>query len=524
MKRVIIILIFLFPFLIQNCLAEVIVAGIDENYPPHEFVEDGEAKGFNVDIMKAIALEMDREIIFKPMVWHKAMEALKNESIDILCMAAYEERKQYFDFSKPILDLKLAIFVKEEVTGITNIEDLAGHSVAVQKGDIAEEILQERKIDAYIIETGSQDDALKLVANGDVTAFLGNYYTGIYLIHKHDYKNIKVIGEMLTIGQRVIAVKKGNDELLADINAAINSIKASGVYDKIYEKWYGMPVYVEKGLPQWILYSIFGIFGLIGIAFIMLSLWNRALAKKVDERTAELQEYKDNLEEKVRDRTTEVKALTYALAHDLKAPLRSIQSFAFILSNEYMDILDEEGKDALERIVSATKRMEMLINDLLEYGRIERRKVEKTNIDMNELVEEIIKEMEELIRERDAEIKISELPCIKSDYEILKRIMINLIHNAVKFVEKERKPMVKIYGEGNDMVKIFVEDNGIGIPEECQQKIFELFERLHGREEYEGTGIGLAMVKKGVEKLGGKVGVKSVLNKGSIFWIELPRI
>lgn len=505
-------------------MAEVIVAGIDENYPPHEFVEDEEVKGFNVDIMKAIALEMDREIIFKPMVWHEAMKALKNGSIDILCMASNEERKQYFDFSETILDLKLAIFVREGITGITNIEDLAGHSVAVQKGDIAEEILQERKIDAYIVETDSQDDALKLVANEDVTAFLGNYYTGIYLVHEHDYKNIKVIGEMISVGQRVIAVKKGNDKLLADINAAINAIKASGEYDEIYEKWYGMPVYVEKGLPRWTVYSIFGLFGLLGIAFVLLSLWNRTLARKVAERTAELREYKDNLEEKVRDRTTEVKALTYALAHDLKAPLRSIQSFAFILSNEYIDILDEEGKDALKRITSATQRMEMLINDLLEYGRIERKNVEKTDIDMNELLEEIVKEMEELIKKRNAEIEISELPCIKSDYEILKRIMTNLIHNAIKFVEKEKKPLVRVYGKGNDTVKIFVEDNGIGIPEEYQQKIFGLFERLHGREEYEGTGIGLAMVKKGIEKLGGKVGVESMPNKGSIFWIELPRI
>lgn len=148
-----------------------LIAGIDYNYPPHEFIENGEARGFNVDIMRAIAAHMNESIEFKPMAWHEALDALKNGSIDALCMAKNEERRQYFDFSEPILDIKLAIFVNEEITGIASIEDLEGHTVAVEKGDIAEEILLNRGIKAFIIEADTQDEAMQLLAEREAGAF-----------------------------------------------------------------------------------------------------------------------------------------------------------------------------------------------------------------------------------------------------------------------------------------------------------------------------------------------------------------
>jgi len=500
--------------------AAAIIAGIDYNYPPHEFVEKGKARGFNVDIIKAIAEEMGSEIEFKPMTWCEAKEALKNGSIDILCMAENEERKQYFSFSKPILDLKLAIFVNAEITGIADIYDLEGHSVVVEKGDIAEEILQQKKINAYIIEANNQDDAMKLLARKEATTFFGNYYTGIYLIHKYGYKNIKIIGEAIDIGKRVIAVKKGNYMLLDAINESIDAIMESGKYDEIYEKWYGLHVYTAKKLPSWVFLAIFGLIAAIAGGFSILSLWNRALIKKVEERTSELIEYKRQLEEKVKGRTEELRALIFALAHDLKAPLRSIKAFASILLNEQE--LNEEGKDALQRILNAGERMEMLIGNLLEYGRMEMKEARIEKIDVNEIVEEVINEMQAFINERKAEIKIGKLPPVRGDRDIMKRVMHNLIHNAVKFVERGKKPVVEIYGEKNDVAKIFIKDNGIGIPKGREREIFALFAKLHGREEYAGVGIGLAMVKKGVEMMGGRVGVRSEEGKGSIFWVELP--
>jgi len=483
------------------------------------------AKGFNVDIMKAIAREMNETIEIKPMVWSDALEALKNGSIDVLCMAENEERRQYFSFSKPILTLKLAIFVREGITGIDNVYALRNHSVAVEKGDIAEEYLISKGIDAYIVETTSQEEALKLLFNGEVTAFFGNYYTGIYLIQKHGYGGIKVIGEEVEIGNRVIAVGKGNDELLERINESISSIMERRIYDDIYRKWYGVEVYRNEGIriPSWFVNGIVIITAFITFLIFAIAIWNRKLQEKVEERTKELREYQKNLEEMVEKRTEEVKFLSHRLAHDLKAPLRSIKTFASLFMSEYGNNIPEEGRDMIRRIENASKRMERMMEKLMDYGKMEERYIRKKRINMKSLLSEILEEMRDEIMKRNAEIVIESLPSVYGDREILKEVMQNLISNAIKFVPSERKPKVRIYGRKLDgRARIYVEDNGIGIPKAKQKEIFDLFTRLHGREEYEGTGIGLAIVKKGVEKMNGRVGVKSEEKKGSTFWIELP--
>jgi len=521
MKKIVIlflIILFSFPF-----ASSKIIFGIDKNYPPHEFVEDGMVRGFNVDIMKAIAKEMNESMEIKPMVWSDAVKALENGSIDVLCMAENEERRQYFDFSKPILTLKLAIFVREGTTGIEDIHDLSMHSVGVEAGDISEEYLKSHAIHAYIVEADSQNEAMALLAKGEVTAFFGNYYTGIYLIQKHGYKNINVIGKSVEIGDRAIAVRKGNHELLERINSSIDAIMANGVYDEIYQKWYGTKVYVQHGFPSWVVKSIFIFTSFIAAAVAILAVWNRTLTRKIEERTAELREYQNYLEKMVDEKTMETKFLSHRLAHDLKAPLRSIKTFSSLFLDEHGDKISEEGKDMIKRIRDASERMEEILEKLMNYSKVEEREVKKRRLNMNLLVKEVINEMEDEITKRNADIMVEKLPYIHADHEIMKEVIYNLIHNAIKFVPSDRKPMVKIDGEKKEgNVRIYVRDNGIGIPEEKKEEIFSLFTRLHGREEYEGTGIGLAIVKKGVEKMGGRVGIKSKEGEGSTFWIELP--
>lgn len=290
----ILIVIFLL-FTISFSSASIIV-GIDENYPPHEYVKDGEIKGFNVDLMEAIANEINESVEFKPMKWEFAIEALKNGSIDALFMAMHEEREKFFDFSQPILDLKLAIFVKENIYGIANINDLAGHTVAVEADDIASVILKEKVPEAIIIEVENQSKALELVENGEAKAFFGNYYTGLYLINKLGYEDIKIIGEKLDIGKRCIAVKKGNHALLNKLNYGIEKIKKSGKYDEIYEIWFGKKVYYGKGIPKWILYSLFALIAIIAVGAGVLGVGNYVLKRKVDEKTTEIITFKNYLE------------------------------------------------------------------------------------------------------------------------------------------------------------------------------------------------------------------------------------
>jgi PAS domain S-box-containing protein len=272
---------FLFTFIPTIHLSCAWTVGIDENYPPHEFVENGEVKGFNVDLIKAMAEAVNESVEFKPMPWDSVVKSLNNGSIDMAFMAAYEPRKKLYDFTEPVLNITLAIFVKKDVYGVASLDDLKGHTVVVEKSDIAHEILSGRGVN--IITVDNQVQALEMLVRGDAFAYFGNYHTGIYLIQKHGYEDVKVIGERVKIGYRAIAVKKGNTELLNQLNHALKAVKSSGKYDEIYEKWFGRPV---TGWVKYVL--IIGVLALAASSIFTFSTWY--LNRKIKEKTEELRE------------------------------------------------------------------------------------------------------------------------------------------------------------------------------------------------------------------------------------------
>ena len=262
-------------------LSSAWTVGIDENYPPHEFVENGEVRGFNVDLIKAMAEAVNESVEFKPMPWDSVLKSLDNGSIDMAFMAAYETRNELYDFTNPVLNITLAIFVKSNVYGIASIEDLKGHTVVVERGDIAHEIVS--NTGARVIAVDNQQEALNMLVRGEAFAYFGNYYTGVYLTQKYGYGDIKVIGEKINIGHRAIAVKKGNIALLNKLNLALNRVKSSGKYDEIYQKWFG------RTIAGWVKYIlIIGGLALAASSIFTISTWY--LNRKIKEKTQELRE------------------------------------------------------------------------------------------------------------------------------------------------------------------------------------------------------------------------------------------
>lgn len=239
------------------------------------------------------------------------------------------------------------------------------------------------------------------------------------------------------------------------------------------------------------------------------------LEERVADRTRELQERNDDLE-----------AFGYSISHDLRAPLRAMQGFSQIILEDYGDKLDDKGRQHAGRIVAAAKRMDELIRDLLAYSRLSRANLETAPISLQNVVNEALSQLEAELHKTGAQVRVTEpLPAVRGHQSTLSQVVANLIGNGMKFVAPGRAPEVKVRAEPrNGQVRLWVEDNGIGIRPEHQQRIFNVFERLHGNEQYPGTGIGLAIVKKGMERMGGKVGVESVVESGSSFWIELPRV
>jgi signal transduction histidine kinase len=243
--------------------------------------------------------------------------------------------------------------------------------------------------------------------------------------------------------------------------------------------------------------------------------FRRDLERQVEDRTAQLTQVNHELD-----------AFAYTISHDLRAPLRAMHGFADALVEDYSSTLPEEGRRFTSRIVSAARRMEDLIQDILAYSRLAREEVSVRPVALEALVDRVVAEAEPLIRETSAVVEVERpLPDLMAHPPILSQGIGNLLSNAIKFMPPGRAPHVGIRSERVDeWVRLWVEDNGIGIEPAHQERVFQPFQRLHGVETYPGTGIGLAIVRRSVERMGGRCGVISRPGEGSRFWIELKAV
>ncbi|WP_188312103.1 sensor histidine kinase [Salinarimonas soli] len=240
--------------------------------------------------------------------------------------------------------------------------------------------------------------------------------------------------------------------------------------------------------------------------------FRRDLERQVEERTARLVELNRELD-----------AFAYTISHDLRAPLRAMHGYADALIEDYGPLLPEDGRRFIRRIAAASERMEDLIQDILSYSRLAREEVSLRPVSLERIVDGVLTRSAERMGETGAEIVLERpLPAVLGHAPILSQAVENLVLNAVKFVGPGTRAQVRIRAEPRDgWVRLSVEDNGIGIAVEHHERIFRPFERLHGAEAYPGTGIGLAIVRRSVERMGGRCGVASVPGSGSTFWIEL---
>ncbi len=240
---------------------------------------------------------------------------------------------------------------------------------------------------------------------------------------------------------------------------------------------------------------------------------SQVLEKRVAERTAQLQNMVEELE-----------LLSYSLSHDLRQPLRAMQQYSQILIEDYSKNMDQDGQQYLQQIIRATSRMDRLIQDVLTYAQLSRKSLELATVDLDTLTHDILAQYP-LFKEPHASVTVvGILMPVTASGSLLTQIISNLLGNAVKFVPAGIKPLVKISTEKRgDFIRLRIQDNGIGIKAENLDTIWKMFERLHVAKDYEGTGIGLSIVRKSAELMGGSAGVESTPGDGSAFWIDLPK-
>ncbi len=265
------------------------VAG-DNNYPPYEYIDvNGVYKGFNIDIMRAMAIELGLDIELIPTNWENALSMLKNGEVDaIQGMTVSPGREVLFDFSNEIVLNSQSIFVLNSTSYISDLSDLSGKKVSIQDDDITSEILKNYP-DIEVIERINQYESIRLLLDGEVDAFIGNRLTGIYNIQRFGLtESIKIVGDPLSTTPYSVAVINGNEELLTLFNKGLEEIKANGTYDKIYSKWFGENI-VDVN-QQWkdALYILLAVMIVVLILFMFIYLINRQLKKEVAQRTYEL--------------------------------------------------------------------------------------------------------------------------------------------------------------------------------------------------------------------------------------------
>lgn len=486
----------------------------DNNYPPYEFIdESGNYRGFNLDIIRALAIELGLEVRLIPSNWDDAILMLKNGNVDIIQgMNVTNERKRFFDFTEPILTNSRNIFVLSSCSNISELSDLKGKKVAIQSDDVSLEFVYEIS-NVCIVEKLNQQEAFRSLVQGDVDAYIGNKLTGTYFVQNYELnESIKIVGYPIVSTEYSIAVKKGNEELLKLLNSGISAIKSNGIYDKIYQKWFGQNISrINERIRKLLNASLIALCASF-IILSFISLWNKRLKEEVEHRTQEM--LKLNEIAMHNNKMQEIGILSAGIAHELRNPLTSINAFIDLIPSK----IDDENfrKELIKIVPSEIKRLNDLVSSLLDYSKPKNPKPEI--IQLSEILSEVLTLIKQKLQQKNIQVITTDINiCLYADKTQMKQILINILLNCIDAVDNNGQ--IVIESKVTDrIVSIIIKDNGIGVPTEMLSKIFDPF----CSSKKTGYGIGLAVTYRLIKENRGEIKLESEDGKGTTVTIYMP--
>jgi ABC-type amino acid transport substrate-binding protein/nitrogen-specific signal transduction histidine kinase len=525
-----------------------IIVGGDNDYPPYEFLDkNGQPAGYNVDLTRAIAAQAGLDIEIRLGTWDEIRRGLSDGSINAVQGMFYSaERDKVYGFTPAHAVVNHVIAGRSGSPIPETLEQLKGKSVVVMKGDVMDDLATAAGLGGGLVRVATQEIALQLVAQGKYDVALVAKIPALYFIKNDKLSNIRLSGAPLLAAEYCYAVPSANGVLQAQLSQGLAAVIASGEYRRIEEKWLG--AYEKTGAK---FLAVIQYVALVAVLLLIIALlWSWTLRKRVIQSTRrltleiaertkaeeEVKKLNQDLERRMSERTVELaaslkelEAFSYAVSHDLRAPLRAMEGFGAILSEQYGQVLDEKGNDYLRRIRSASTRMGQLIEDLLSLSRLTRAPLVRSRIDVSEMAQTIAAQLLDGAERESANRPAVEIQAgMKSfaDPALIDILLRNLLGNAIKFSAKAASPRVEVGArqerQGAEETTVFwVRDNGVGFDMAYAGELFTPFHRLHAMTEFSGTGIGLVTVKRIVSRHGGRIWPEAEPGKGACFYFTL---
>lgn len=501
---------------------------VDPDWMPYEKIDEtGRHVGMAADYIALIAKRVGTPIRLIPSAnWTQSLKLARARTCDIMSsLNDTPERRQFLTFTRPYIESPLVLVTKTGAPFTDGLANVGDRKVSIPADYAHGEFVRRDYPDIPVVDVPSVGAGLEKVSKGEVFAHYGSLYVVVNEIQKAQLSNLKVNGHTEFRNRLSVGVRNDDPVLLSILNRAVHSITPEE-HIQIRRKW--TATRFEHGVDYDMVWKVAAVAA--GVLLLVV-LWNRKLATLNHRLQHEItlretaERRLSELNEDLNRSNTELEQFAYAASHDLQEPLRTITNYLRFLEEKLGNRLDDESKEFMDFAVGGAKRMHDLVQGLLEYSRIGTRAGTFEPVDLTEVLREAQDNLSVAISETGARIDVPDrMPVVHADPKQMVRVFQNLIGNAIKYIAPGRPPRVQIQiaCTGNEC-RCSVSDNGIGIEPQYAEQIFTMFKRLHGAGDYEGVGIGLAVVKRIVERHGGRIQVESTPGAGSTFSFTLPK-